>query len=126
MDSRLRGNDSGGEHAVVALPFAFCALPFDLSFTPRRAVEPPHGRARNHVILAQAGIHTLPQTGHPQEAPYQFNRRENCIWREFSAELMLPKLDVPKMSPGRSKFGWLVRLKKSDRNTMPNRSFNRK
>ena len=56
---------------------------------------------------------------------YQFKRKENWIWREFSAELMFPKFEVPKMRPGRSKLGWLVRLKKSERNTRLSRSLNR-
>src|SRR5438094_5217433 len=57
---------------------------------------------------------------------YQFRRRENWICRAFSAELILPKLDVPRIRPGRSKLGWLVRLNKSERNTRPLRSFRRK
>src|SRR5712692_5713185 len=56
---------------------------------------------------------------------YQVKRRENWICREFSAELMLPKLEVPKINPGRSKFGWLVRLKKSARKTRSLRSAKR-
>src|SRR3989442_9103538 len=57
---------------------------------------------------------------------YQFKRRENWICREFSAELILPKLEVPRIRPGRSKLGWLVRLNKSERKTSPVRSFRRK
>src|SRR5947199_4782839 len=48
---------------------------------------------------------------------YQFRRRENWICREFSAELILPKFEVPRIRPGRSKLGWLVRLNKSERKT---------
>src|SRR2546425_1793252 len=57
---------------------------------------------------------------------YQFRRRENWICRAFSAELILPKFEVPRIRPGRSKLGWLVRLNKSERKTSPVRSFRRK
>jgi len=30
-----------------------------------------------------------------QNRPYQFNRKENWICREFSAELIFPKFEVP-------------------------------
>jgi hypothetical protein len=50
---------------------------------------------RIHVIPAQAGIHFLSASEIPHASHYQFNRSENWIWREFSAELMLPKFEVP-------------------------------
>jgi hypothetical protein len=31
----------------------------------------------------------------PVKTHYQFKRKENWIWREFSAEVMFPKLEVP-------------------------------
>jgi hypothetical protein len=31
----------------------------------------------------------------PHASRYQFSRSENWIWREFSAELMFPKFEVP-------------------------------
>ncbi len=68
------------------------------------------------VLTKLVGAHGMrpPFRGHTPNPPqsrdgealiYQLIRRENWIWREFCAELILPKFEVEKIRPGLSKLG---------------------
>jgi len=80
MDSRLRGNDSGGDAVLMpALSYLCLVECATTSFPPKRESNLSASQ-RNPQIRA---------------GRYQFKRNENWIWREFSAELIYPKLEVP-------------------------------